>query len=96
MLLLALYAISHTHSHPQLPFTPCQVKKKPEAGSEEASSKVPAKAPAAATGGGGGGVKGKAKGKGAVGKFDEPPDVPEPNISVSQESVLPLCVCGGR
>ena len=48
-------------------------------------SKTPtAKPAAAAAGGGGGGGKGKAKGgAGTVGKFDEPPDQPEPNIAVS-------------
>ena len=43
-----------------------------------------AKPAAAAARGGGGGGKGKVNGgAGAVGKFDEPPDQPEPNIAVS-------------
>ena len=90
-----------SHSSPVLQ----QVRKKPEAsGSEEATSKPPAasgekkpagsKAPAkaSATTASGGGGKGKAKGKAAVGKFDEPPDIPEPNIPVSGWGVSSVCV----
>lgn len=40
------------------------------------------KKPAAKAGGGGGGRGGKGKG-GGVGKMDEPPDQPEPALSVS-------------
>lgn len=107
----------NSQSHSCSPLVLKQVKKKPEAGSEEAASKppsasaekkpsasaekkpaaskAPAKAAASASGGGGGG-KGKAKGKAAVGKFDEPPDVPEPSIPVSGDGMFPLCVYGSE
>ena len=104
------FSFSHSNSqvYSHSPLLPLQVKKKPEAGSEEATPKPPsapaekkpaaAKAPAkaasakAASAASGGGGKGKAKGKAAVGKFDEPPDVPEPSIPVSRDGMF-SCVC---
>ena len=58
------------------------MKKPPAKAEPSGGSKPKGGATAAPKGGAGGGAKSKGKGGGAMGKFDEPPDVSEPSLTV--------------